>query len=222
MLECYDGNNDFFNHSTIGTIRMSNVIHLGKNTSIDLKKKQVSLKHISAELGWTISANEKGYDLDVFAFLLDKNGTASSHNVCFYNNESVNNGAIVYGGDNRTGKSTSGANDIDETKESIDVNFDKLDKNIHTISIVVSIHDAERLKQSFKHVSHAFIRLRDLDTGDEFARFDLSEDMPNETGVIVGLLKRKENSDEFMFETVGAGVQGGIHQICVNYGLTPE
>src|SRR3546814_15061989 len=75
-------------------------------------------------------------------------------------------GAVVYGGDNRTGD---GAGD-DET---IKVDFAKLGADVKKVVVAVTIHEGVERRQNFGSVSNAYARVLDDADGKELARFDL-------------------------------------------------
>ena len=53
--------------------------------------------------------------------------------------------------------------------------------------------------------------------GTELIRFDLGEDFSIETAVVVGELYR--NNGEWKFNAIGSGFQGGLHALCLNFGV---
>ena len=81
----------------------------------------------------------------------------------------------------------------------------------------MTIYEAEERRQNFGQVSNAFIRVVDEASGTELIRYDLGEDFSIETAVVVGELYR--HSGEWKFNAIGSGFQGGLHALCLNFGV---
>lgn len=188
-------------------------ITLTKGGNINLTKTEPSLTKIRVALGWEPRATDgKDFDLDASAFLVGSDERAHSEDdFIFYNHLTNKNGSVTHTGDNLTG---AGAGD-DET---INVDLSKLDADIQKIEFVVTIHQADIRKQSFGQVDKAFIRLVNDATGDEIARYDLTEDASTETAMLFGELYRSDA--EWKFRAVGQGYQGGLASFVEKYGLS--
>ena len=61
------------------------------------------------------------------------------------------------------------------------------------------------------------MRIVNLDTDVEIARFDLSEDYSTETAMIFGEVYR--HNDEWKFKAVGQGFTGGLESLCKKFGV---
>src|SRR3546814_10689228 len=96
-------------------------VSLSKGTNVSLTKEAPNVSAVTVGLGWDVRLTDgAAFDLDASAFVLgaDDKVLSDAHFI-FYNNKATPDGAVVYGGDNRTGD---GAGD-DET---IKVDFAKL------------------------------------------------------------------------------------------------
>ena len=179
-------------------------INLSKGERINLSKEAPSLKKVGVGLGWDTNATDTGvdFDLDASVFMLGANGKIPTEkNFIFYNNLISPDGAIKHTGDNLTG-----AGDGDD--ETINVELAKVDATINDLVFVVTIHEAEKRKQNFGQVHNAFIRLYDLDTNKEIAKYDLEEDFSKETAIEFGKLYKKDN--QWRFQAVGQGFNSGL------------
>ena len=188
-------------------------LSLVKGQKIDLTKGNSGLNLVKFGLGWDINKYDSGdsFDLDVCAFLTDDSGRVTGESdFIYYNQPSHPSNGVIYSGDNRTGD---GSGD-DET---IKVELSKIPANIQKISFAVTIYDAENRLQNFGMVSNSYIRGIDEITNTELFRYDLDEDFSTETGIIVGELYRRGN--EWKFNAVGSGYQGGLLAIARNFGL---
>ena len=116
-------------------------------------------------------------------------------------------------GDNLTG---AGEGDDEQLK----VDLSKVPANVTKIAFTVTIYEAEQRRQNFGQVSNAFIRIYNEENGEELLRYDLGEDFSIETAVVFGELYK--NGDEWKFNAIGNGFQGGLAALCENYGVDVE
>ena len=69
-------------------------------------------------------------------------------------------------------------------------------------------------------MNNSFVRIYNADTNEELVRYDLGEDFSIETAAVFGELYR--NGDEWKFNAIGSGFQGGLAALCANYGIETE
>jgi len=187
-------------------------ISLIKGQNISLSKTDSSLKNILVGLGWDArSTDGQDFDLDASVFMATENGKVpSDRHFIFYNQLVSPCGGVEHTGDNLTG-------DGDGDDESVIVQLDKVESNIKSLFITVTIHDAEARRQNFGQVSNAFVRIVNNDTSDEIVRFDLSEDYSTETAMVFGEIYR--HNGEWKFRAIGQGYTGGLYSLCQQYGV---
>ena len=102
----------------------------------------------------------------------------------------------------------------------MNITLSKIPANITKIAFTVTIYDAEARRQNFGQVSNAFVRIFNEVTGEEILRYDLGEDFSIETAVVFGELYK--NGDEWKFNAIGSGYQGGLAALCNSYGVDVE
>ena len=188
-------------------------INLSKGQKVDLTKGNPSLKNIMVGLGWDVNQFDTGgdFDLDAAAFLLTDTGkVADSNDFVFYGNLSHPSGSVQHMGDNLTG-----AGDGDD--EQIKIDLSKVPANVTKIAFTVTIYESEARGQNFGQVNNAFIRIYNEENGEEMLRYDLGEDFSIETAAVFGELYK--NGDEWKFNAIGSGYQGGLAALCANYGV---
>ncbi len=188
-------------------------INLSKGQKVDLTKTNPGLTSIMVGLGWDVNAFDTGtaFDLDASAFLLADNGkTPSEKEFIFYGNLEHTSGSVKHMGDNLTGSG-------DGDDEQIFVDLATIPANISRIAFTVTIYDADVRRQNFGQVSNAFIRIVNNSTGEELIRYDLGEDFSIETAVVVGELYK--NNNEWKFNAIGSGFQGGLAALCDHFGI---
>ena len=187
-------------------------ISLIKGQNISLSKTDSSLKNILVGLGWDArSTDGQDFDLDASVFMATENGKVpSDRHFIFYNQLVSPCGGVEHTGDNLTG-------DGDGDDESVIVRLDKVESNIKSLFITVTIHDAEARRQNFGQVSNAFVRIVNNDNSDEIVRFDLSEDYSTETAMVFGEIYR--HNGEWKFRAIGQGYTGGLYSLCQQYGV---
>jgi tellurium resistance protein TerD len=188
-------------------------VSLSKGGNVSLSRADSGLKKILIGLGWEArSTTGADFDLDASAFLLGSNGKVRSDaDLIFYNQLTSTCGSVEHTGDNRTG-----AGDGDD--EQLKVTLDLVPESVSKIAVTVTIHDATSRKQNFGQVSEAFMRIVNLDTDVEVARFDLTEDYSTETAMIFGEIYR--HNGEWKFKAVGQGFSGGLEEMCGQFGVS--
>lgn len=188
-------------------------ISLSKGQKVDLTKGNAGLSKLLIGLGWDTNKYDGGsdFDLDATVFLVGENGKVlSDSDFVFYGNLKHVSESVIHLGDNLTG-----AGDGDD--EQIKVELAKIPATIKKVAFTVTIHDAENRKQNFGQVSNAFIRILDEAKNVELMRYDLGEDFSIETAVVVAELYR--HGEEWKFNAIGSGFQGGLGAICANFGV---
>jgi tellurium resistance protein TerD len=192
-------------------------INLSKGQKVSLTKENPSLKRILVGLGWDENTFDTGidFDLDASAFLLGANDRCPTEKeFIFYGNLEHPSGSVKHMGDDLTGGQ--GNSDCEQIK----IDISRLPQNIDKIGFTVTIYQAENRKQNFGQVSNAYIRIVDEETNNELIRYDLGEDFSIETAVVVGELYRHDN--EWKFNAIGSGYQGGLAALCAHYGIDAE
>lgn len=191
-------------------------VSLQKGQKVSLTKGNPGLKKVVVGLGWDVNAFDTGgdFDLDAAAFLLTDSGKVSDQkDFVFFGNLSHPSGSVEHQGDNLTGVG-------DGDDEQIKIDLSKVPPQITKIAFTVTIYDAENRRQNFGQVSNAFVRIYNEATGEELLRYDLGEDFSIETAAVFGELYK--NGDEWKFNAIGSGYQGGLAALCANYGIDAE
>ena len=191
-------------------------INLQKGQKVSLTKGNPGLSKVVVGVGWDVNQFDTGgaFDLDGAAFLVTENGKVSrGEDFVFYGNLTHPSGSVQHMGDNLTGE---GEGDDEQIK----VNLSAVTANIAKIVFTVTIYDAETRRQNFGQVSNAFIRIYNEDTGEEMLRYDLGEDFSIETAAVFGELYK--NGNEWKFNAIGSGYQGGLAALCASFGVDVE
>ena len=191
-------------------------VNLQKGQKVSLTKGNPGLKKVVVGLGWDVNQFDTGgdFDLDAAAFLLEDSGKVSgSDDFVFYGNLKHPSGSVQHMGDNLTG-----AGEGDDEQIMIDLSM--VPANVTKIAFTVTIYDAETRRQNFGQVNNAFIRIYNEENGEEMLRYDLGEDFSIETAAVFGELYK--NGDEWKFNAIGSGYQGGLAALCANFGVDVE
>lgn len=191
-------------------------VSLQKGQKVSLTKGNPGLKNVVVGLGWDVNAFDTGgdFDLDAAAFLLTEAGKVSDQkDFVFFGNLAHPSGAVIHQGDNLTGVG-------DGDDEQIKIDLSKVPANISKIAFTVTIYEAEARHQNFGQVNNAFVRIYNEATGEELLRYDLGEDFSIETAAVFGELYK--NGEEWKFNAIGSGYQGGLAALCGNYGVDVE
>ena len=166
---------------------------------------------INVELGWRALADaDVEFDLNASAFLLNADGKVRSNDDCIYFNQRKSPcGAVVHMGDN-----CDGAGDGDDEK--ICVFLSKVPADVERIVFTVTIYGAKARRQNFGMVDSAFIRIVDGKTGEEIARFELTEDACVNQALVFGELYRRHGA--WKFRAIGEGYDYEINELAAHFG----
>lgn len=187
-------------------------VSLKKGGNVSLTKEAPGIEKLKVGLGWDVrTTSGDDFDLDASCFLLNAAGKArNNQNLVFYNRLESADHSVIHTGDNRTG-------DSEGDDEVINVDLTKIAPNVESLAFTVTIYEADERRQNFGQVSNAYIRIVDLKSGKEIARFDLSEDACTNTAMIFGELYRRDG--EWRFRAVGQGFDGGLGPLAKSYGV---
>lgn len=191
-------------------------VSLKKGQKVSLTKENPGLSKVVVGLGWDVNAFDTGgdFDLDAAAFLTGSSGKITrQEDFVFYGNLAHPSGAVSHLGDNLTGVG-------DGDDEQIVVDLSKMPETIEKVVFTVTIYEAEARRQNFGQVNNAFIRIYNEVSGEELLRYDLGEDFSIETAAVFGELYKHGN--EWKFNAIGSGYQGGLAALCANYGVDVE
>ena len=152
-------------------------VSLRKNERVSLVKSGAPpLTRVRMGLGWDPAQGSKNIDLDASVIAFDNAGRKLE--IVWFLSLKGFSGAIVHTGDNVTGQ---GEGD----DEQIQVDLSRLPDKVSALVFTINSFRG----QKFTQVSRAFCRLVDDLTGEELARYDLSDSQP-QTGVIMSVLSR--------------------------------
>ncbi|WP_067516674.1 TerD family protein [Endozoicomonas ascidiicola] len=187
-------------------------INLQKGGRINLEKEAPGLSNIHLGLGWDLRKTDgSDFDLDASILMLNQDDKAIGEGgFIFYNTDTSSCGSVKHLGDNRTG-----AGEGDD--EVLTVDLQKVPDNVSKMLVAVTIHEGDERNQNFGLVDNAFVRVVNQDTGEEIARYDLTEDYSAETSLIFGELYKKD--DSWRFAAKGDGFAGGLSAFLGTYGL---
>lgn len=185
------------------------LLNLSKGGVLDLTKQDKVYSKINVGGGWDVAINGPSADLDLSAFLLDRNGriTDISRQVVFFNQMRQN--GIFLNGDNRTG-----AGEGDDEVMKIDLS--QVPSNISKIVACVNIFEAQSKGQTFGLIDNAKVRLVDEDTNQELASFSLKDDYSTDTAIVFAELVRDDNN-HWYFHAIGDGKQGDLQTIALMF-----
>ena len=187
-------------------------LNLVKGQKLNLSKTAPNLNEVRVGLGWDINnASSVAFDLDAQVILIGANGRArSQQDLIFYNNLTSSCGSVVHQGDNQTGAGTG-------DDEVVNVYLSKVPQDVQKIEFMATIHDAQQRGQNFGQVSNAYIRLVDNQTGQQLAKFDLSEDYSTFISIILGEIYR--HNGEWKFNATGQGRTEDLEGLCRFFGV---
>ncbi len=193
------------------------MLNLAKNVPVNLSKDAPTLKLANCGLEWNVSdVPGKDFDLDYFMIACGTDGKAlSDANLIFYGNKEDPSKTIYVLEDNLTGEDTDEGYD-----EEGFIKLDQVPAEVCKVVCAVSIYEFKKREQNFGQVDGAFVEITNGDTKEKICKYDLTEDMSNGTGVIVGEFERV--SGGWKFTARGEQVNGGMPEILAKYGIPTE
>jgi tellurium resistance protein TerD len=188
-------------------------VSLKKGGNVSLSKEAPGLNTVTVGLGWDVRKTDGApFDLDASAFIVGDDGKVlSDAHFVFFNNNRSPEGAVLYGGDNRTGEG-------DGDDETIKVDFSKLPANAKKVIVAVTIYEGVERRQNFGSVSNAYARVINDADSMELARFDLSEDGSTNSSLIFVELYRGAEGD-IKVKAIGEGWEKGLEGLCSAMGV---
>lgn len=181
-------------------------MRLIKGQKVELTKGG-SVRKLLLKFGWVTDNPMIG--IDAAAFLLsEQNRCERDENFIFYGNPVSLNESVVHSVLQQG------------STEAITLSLSRLPMDITRIALTLTIYDGEKSGHSMKQVSSSYLSLVDADSSEELFVFDYGSDLSKETAIVVGELYRY--GDEWKFNAIGSGFDGGLSALCTNYGLDIE
>lgn len=179
-------------------------ISLVKGQGISLTKNDGSqLTQVFLGAGWDVAkkgifgkmfgGGSDSIDLDASLIMFDAN--KNTVDTVYFGQLKSACGSVKHNGDNLTGEG-------DGDDETIDVDLQRVPSNIQTLVFTISSFRG----QTFKDVENAFCRLVDKTTGQEIAKYNLSE-QGNYTSLIIAKIYR--HNSQWKLKALGEKCQGG-------------
>jgi tellurium resistance protein TerD len=192
-------------------------VTLVKGGNVSLSKAAPNLTQVQIGLGWDArSTTGAPFDLDASALLCSAGRVLGDEYFVFYNNLKSPEGSVEHLGDNLVG----GVEGEEGDEEVVLIHLDLVPPQVDKVVFPVSIYDADARAQSFGQVRNAYIRVVNMQTAEEIARYDLSEDASSETAMIFGELYRYQG--EWKFRAVGQGYASGLRGIALDFGVNVQ
>lgn len=163
-----------------------------------------SATKIKACLGWNVTNAE--CDVDVSAFMLDSTVKVPGDNwFVFYGQPESPDSSIIFKSDEI----------ID--RESISIDFTKLNPAVSKIVFVLTINEAYEKKLNFSMIKDAYIRILNFANNSELVSFKMDEYYSNVTSMMIGELYI--HNGNWKFNAIGNGVAKDLAGLCELYGV---
>lgn len=186
-------------------------VSMKKNEKISLSKTNNGLKKVFMGLGWDaaqgnflqkiLGIEPEAIDLDASCLMFDKDKNLID--TVWFRQLNSKDQSVQHTGDNVTG-------DGDGDDEVITVDLTKLNSKVTSMVFVITSFRG----QSFKKMKSANCRLVNMETGQEIAKYTLSE-MSDNTAQIMAKVYKENN--EWMMQAIGHATDGKVQ-----YVLLPE
>lgn len=165
-----------------------------------------TLRTVRASMGWNVL--NSSCDVDVSAFLLKDGKVLGDAWFVFYGQEKSPDGSTVF--------SANSAPD----RESISIDFTKLNPSVDRIVFILTINEATEKRLNFSMIKDAYIRIIDTLSNQELISFRIDEYYPNVISMTIGEIYL--HNGMWKFNAVGNGVGKDLAGLCRQYGVQVE
>ncbi|MDP8934282.1 MAG: TerD family protein [Cyanobacteriota bacterium] len=184
-------------------------MQLSKGERFNFSKEAPGLKKMALALGWQMTEAGQSYEIDVSAFMLGADGKLPNDKYfIFYNNLQSCDGSLLQSIPEKNNRGQ-------ENKTIYGIILEKINPEIEEITFAVTIHEADKIKANFSNIKNSFIKICNVDTGNELVRYELKENFSRETAVEFGRLYKKNG--QWRFQAVGEGYQAGLQSLVDKY-----
>ena len=159
---------------------------------------------MEACLGWNVKNPQ--CDLDVSAFILASNGKVLG-----------DDWFVFYGQEYSPDKSVHFINNSRPDRESISVDFSRLNPSVRKIVFVLTINEALNRRLNFSMVKDAYIRILNADTRQELVSFQMTDYYPNVISMMIGEIYLYNGT--WKCSAIGNGVAKDLAGLCELYGV---
>ena len=182
---------------------LRNPVRKGQKTALETGGR---LNRIKVCMGW--NTVNPACDIDVSAFLLN-NGRAIE-----------DSWFVFYGQPESPDRSTVFSEQAQPDRESISVDFGRLNPAVDRIAFVLTIHEALERRLNFSMIKDAYIRILDPASNQELVSYKIDEYYANVTSMTIGELYMHNGA--WKFNAVGNGVGKDLAGLCQQYGVQVE
>lgn len=185
-----------------------------KGQKININQNISNISNLIVALEWEVKGNvNRELDIDTSIFMVDKNNKTSEMNFIYYNNDKSVDAGVILCEDHRTGLKAG----YDEV---IQLDLNKVSKNIEKLAFTVTIYEPEERNQNFNNISDAYFSLIDAINKKEILRYRFDESFTRETAIVVSEIYRYK--EDWKINFIGSGFNGGLEALCDNYGVETE
>lgn len=165
-----------------------------------------ALQKVRASMGWNVINPD--CDVDVSAFLLRNGRVLGDDWFVFYGQETSPDGSTVF--------SANSSSD----RESISIDFTKLNASVDRIVFILTINEASQKRLNFSMIKDAYIRIIDASSNRELVSFKIDEYYSNVISMTIGEIYL--HNGNWKFNAVGNGVGKDLAGLCQQYGVQVE
>ncbi len=180
--------------------RLVNVARKGQKIALESSGR---LTKIKACLGWNVK--NAACDVDVSAFLLSGTRVVSDDWFVFYGQPESPDKSTIFSADGGT------------DRETVTIDFSRLNANVDKIVFVLTIHEALEKRLNFSMIQDAYIRIMDSGSNKELVSFMMDEYYDNVTSMMIGEVYK--HNGLWKFNAVGNGVARDLAGLCELYGV---
>jgi tellurium resistance protein TerD len=181
------------------------LLNLSKGANTSLTASRPALQRILVAIGWGVPATMTA-DLDLSVLLCGSDGRVPHDSYVVFADQLTDTPAPA--------APAPAATAVDD--EQVEVDLAAVPGYVHRIVFAGAIYQAESRRQTFGQLVQPYIRVADLDTGEDLVRYTLEHDCAGETALAFGELYR--HSSGWKFRAIGQGWSNGLAGLTRDYG----
>ncbi len=180
---------------------MHKLVQKGQKVQLELG---MPLSNIKACFGWNTTNAQ--CDVDVSAYLLGTDGKVLGDNwFVFYGQKQSPDGCVKLQTQER------------EDRQSVCIDLAHLNSQVKKIVFVLTINEAFEKHLNFGMMKDAYIRILDIQTGQELTAFQMTEYYANVISMMIGEVYNHNGT--WKFNAIGNGVAKDLAGLCQMYGV---
>lgn len=172
------------------SLKEGETLKLAQGQEVKIAFGGKNIDKIEVNVGWDPAISGSNMDIDSSVILYNAQ-SRDDYELVYYCNTTDDNDTVYHHGDDVVGDSS------DDVDEIIDVNLKEIAYHYDHIAVVVNIFNADSKGQDFGQVRNLFMRILDANTRKSICDYQVSHNIRNQHGIILGLFSKSGTGWKF-------------------------